>query len=161
MINAKNIPVDEVWSDPAADNTQGAINIDDAVILRGVRGRGGPQPPIRYLSDRFRSIEYGVEKVRFLLGDPSANMPVRVSFARTLAEKKFHRGIVRDLASLRYPDLKDGRPISNKPVKDGVTDHSTDACRYWAVGMVLTSPLRKMFYDLQSEKGGFRLASAA
>ena len=77
------------------------------------------------------------------------------------------RGMVRDLGSLHYAEVKDGHPIEDDMVhKDGTTDHSTDALRYWAVGMWLTKrKLRSLEEDsrlrayLTKNKTGYSSAS--
>lgn len=161
IINSRGIVVDELWCDPAADNTQGALALDDIKIFRMLKFRRGTSA-IRYISDPYRSIEFGVEKLRVMLGDPDNGIPIRLRFARTLAERerKQQRGIVKDLAALRYPEVKDGRPITNVPVKDGVHDHAVDSLRYWSVGMWLTSPLRKLDKDLLQSKAGWKNIAA-
>ena len=145
LVNARGWPIDEIWCDPAADSTQGVIAIDDIQAIRMIKTRN--QSPIRMVMSPFhRSIEYGVEKMRVILGDPESNLPIRLKFATKLKqlERNSIRGIVRDLSAMRYPDVKDGRPITNKPLKDGITDHSTDALRYFCVGMWNTTQLRAL-----------------
>ena len=102
---------------------------------------------------------YGLvyEKTRTLLGDPDNGLPIRLFFARTMAAKEQgnQRGIVKSLSSYSYPELKDGRPITDMPEKDGVYDHDCDAIRYWAMGMWLSdSRLRDLDSALDKSKGG-------
>ena len=159
MINARGWPIDEIWVDPAADNTQSAIGIDTITMLRGIKTR--TRNSIRYVTGAFRSIPYGVDKTRTILGDIDNQIPIRVRFARRLEdlEKGRARGIVRDLLGYRYPEMKHGQPVGNLPFKDGLTDHSCDAFRYWAVGMWLTSGLRQFDPVLRSNNNlGYKVA---
>ncbi len=135
MVNAKKCPVDEIWTDPAADNTQSTTGADTLASLRAVKVRGWNRKPLRTVADFGRDIPFGVDKLRVLLGGEHG-APIRIKFSRKLAdtERGKPRGIVRDLGALRYPEIKDGRPVTDRPLKDGITDHSTDALRYWAVG---------------------------
>ena len=82
-------------------------------------------------------------------------------FSSIESERSKQRGIVKDLAALQYPEMKDGRPVHDVPLKDGVTDHSTDALRYWAVSRWLTVPqLRKRDPVLSKDKNlGYRIAA--
>jgi len=43
------------------------------------------------------------------------------------------RGIINSLQLTQYPETKEGRPLKEKPVKDGLYDHSLDALRYYLV----------------------------
>ena len=156
IMNDRGWPIDEVWCDPAADATQGAMSLDTLTMLQELKGRGRSRPPsICYISGPFRSISYGVDKVRTLLGDGEKQM-TRLFFSRSLAEKEARgssgrtpRGILRDTMAYAYPPAKDGRPITDDPLKDGIHDHGVDALRYLGVGMWLTSPLRDLDYELR------------
>jgi hypothetical protein len=135
QVNARGYYPDEIWTDPAADNTQSATGADTLAALRMIKVRGINRRPLRTVADYGRDIAFGVDKTRVLLGGEHGQ-PIRIKFARALAraEQGRPRGIVRDLGALRYPEIKDGRAVTDKPLKDGVTDHSTDAFRYFAVG---------------------------
>lgn len=162
QVNQRGHEIDEIWVDPAADNTQSAFNIDTLRIMRGIKTRS--EKPVRYITGHFRRITYGVDKLRTILGDPEEDpnrYPIRIWFSKKLVrqEKKLSRGIVRDLSRYHYPEVKEGRPITDEPVKDGVSDHACDAFRYWAVGMWLTTPLRDLDYKLQGTKPGYKVAA--
>ena len=43
------------------------------------------------------------------------------------------RRVVRALRGYRYPDTKDGRPVSDHPMKDGLYEHAMDALRYGVI----------------------------
>lgn len=45
------------------------------------------------------------------------------------------RGIVAALQQSAYPEAKDGRPVEDKPVKDGLYDHALDALRYAVINL--------------------------
>lgn len=138
QVNERGWPIDEIWTDPAADNTQSATGIDTLISLRTIKARG--VSPIRTVANFGRDIPFGIEKARVLLG--GEGQPTRIRFARSLAEaeRTKPRGIVKDLGALKYPEMKDGRPVTDKPLKDGVSDHSTDSFRYGCVGLWMTMP---------------------
>jgi hypothetical protein len=143
-VNGRKWPVHEIWCDPAADNTQSAMSIDTIQMLKGIECK--TNTPIRYISGAFRSVGFGVDKARTILGDPGNGLPVRVKFAKRLQEieSRSPRGIVKDLISYRYGEDRLGRRLGSDPLKDGTTDHACDAFRYWAVGMWLTTGLRRL-----------------
>jgi hypothetical protein len=145
MINDRGWPVDEIWCDPAADQTQSAMSLDTIDMLREVKRRRKYTGAIRYITGPYRRITYGVDKVRVLLGDPDRGQPIRVYFAKHLLEQEqnMDRGIVKDLSRYRYGEVKDDKPVTDVPMKDGKTDHGCDAFRYFGVGAWLTSPLRQ------------------
>lgn len=143
--------LDEIWTDPAADATQSALNLDTIDMLKLLPTRS--DEPIKYITGPYRSLGYGVDKMRVLLGDPESGLPIRVRFAKNLEsyERNRSRGIVKDLLSYRYPDEKPGRrAFGPDPLKDGITDHSNDALRYWGIGMWLTSGLRDILEKARS-----------
>ena len=45
--------------------------------------------------------------------------------------------------SYRYPEHKDGTPLKNTPLKDGVHDHGIDALRY---GLINKFPIKEYKY---------------
>lgn len=143
-VNARGWPIDEVWCDPAADQTQSALDFDTLDVAKRIKFREGLEPCIRFVRPPFNSIKFGVDKVRTLLGDPEANLPIRMKFAKRLEEleRGQSRGIVKSLQNYKYPDEKPDRAVSNNPLKDGVTDHDNDALRQLIVGLWLTSPLK-------------------
>ena len=158
MINQRKYPIDEVWCDPAGDATQSASAIDTFASMRAITPRALGTRTLRSIVDPFRSVSWGVDKVRMLLGGYEG-IPIRLKFARRLLklEQGKPRGIVRDLGSYKYPEERDDKAIGDDPLKDGVHDHSCDALRYWAVGRWLTVPsLRKKdIFIARSGKLGF------
>lgn len=144
MVNARGWDIDEVWIDPAADATQSAFGIDTLTVLQALRSR--TPDPIRTIphAGPWRSIPFGIERLRALLdwGGNGKQYP-RLRFAKRLEaiERSMKRGIVKDMQALVYPDPTPG--IARRldfPVKDGMTDHSVDSAKYWAVGMYMTVP---------------------
>lgn len=160
-VNDLGVPIDEIWCDPAADQTQSTLNLDTLQMLKGVKTRA--EGAVRYISGPFRSVEYGVDKVRTLLGDPEASLPVRIFFARCLIQSERgarQRGILKDLAAYRYPEEKDLHAVKDQPLKDGVHDHACDALRMFGVGMWLTSPLRELDPKLKEhQQAGYKRAA--
>lgn len=164
MVNAlwkeEGLPVDEIWCDPAADQTQSTYSIDTITMMHEIVSR--VEAPIRYVTGPYRSIRYGIDKMRTLLGDPEILQPVRMRFSTALAKLERTRGVLRDITAYRYPEEKDGRATHDEPLKDGRTDHSMDALRQFAVGMWLTSPLREKDPKLREiRERGYRLAPRA
>lgn len=155
-VNARGWPIDEIWCDPAADQTQSALDFDTLDVARGINFRNADDPCIRYVRPPFTSIKFGVDKVRTMLGDPEAGLPIRVKFAKRLEaiECPQSRGIVKSLQNYKYPEEKPDRPVGNNPLKDGVTDHDNDAFRQWVVGMWLTSPLKELDRDIRKRSQG-------
>jgi len=166
-VNGRGWPIDEIWSDPAAGATQSTLNLStldmmNAIKVRG-RSRGRGVDAVRFIAGAFRSIPFGVERLRVLLGDQDIGLPIRVRFAGRLegAERRSKRGIVKDLMALTYPQAKPGVKLDH-PIKDGITDHSTDALRYWAVGMWLTTDLYNLdpvIAQMAGNKPGYRHAA--
>jgi hypothetical protein len=154
--------IDEIWTDPAADATQSAFNLDTIAMLRGIKTRGNAG--IRYITGPYRSIAFGVDKMRTLFGDPEIGQPIRLRFARGLRtyEQNRQRGVVKDHLGYHYPDHKIGRPYAIDPVKDGITDHSCDALRYWGVGMWVSTNLRALDKEMREEaqrNPGYKIAA--
>jgi hypothetical protein len=140
----KGLQIDEVWIDPAAGGHQSTTGIDTLTVVQNIESRNGQRGHVRSIG-KYRDIAFGVDKARTLLGGYEG-FPIRVHFTKRLVEEERGkmRGIVKDLASLRYHEMKDGRPISDVPLDDGVSSHSTDCFRYWAVSRWLVVPeLRK------------------
>lgn len=162
QVNRKNYPIDEIWVDPAASATQSATGMDTAKVLRHIEARSINKRAVRLLSQRYRDITWGIDKTRILLGGHE-DFPIRILFSKQLIENERgkDRGIVKDLSCIQYPEAKDGRPITDLPLKDGKTDHSTDALRYFAVSRWLTTPeLRRRDPELAKDKNlGYRLAA--
>jgi hypothetical protein len=159
QVNARGWPIDEIWCDPAADNTQELVALDTLKALRMIKTRN-TKNPIRLIVNPWRSIAFGIDKVRTLLG--GEDMPTRLWFAKSLYEQEsnWQRGILKDLAAYRYPEMKDGHQIADVPLKDGMSDHSNDALRYLTVGLWLTTALRKLDPVLMSNKNpGYRVAA--
>jgi hypothetical protein len=160
IVNRRGYPIDEVWVDPAAGAKQSIAAIDIFTALRQIKPRVRHTRMLRAIT-KFRDINFGIDKLRVLLGGYEGQ-PIRLMFAKRLVKMEHHkpRGIVKDLASLRYPEVKDGRAIVDTPLKDGITDHSTDALRYWAVGRWMTEPaLRNKDEMLKREKSlGYKAA---
>jgi hypothetical protein len=140
QVNARKWPIDEIWCDPAADNTQSLSGTDTIQALLGIKTR--EQAAVRIIkSPVFRHIPWGVDKARVLFGGYEG-LPVRLRFAERLRamEAGGTRGVMRDHISLRYPEAKDGKAVDDVPLKDGLTDHHTDATRYFVIGRFMSLP---------------------
>jgi hypothetical protein len=146
IVNARGWPIDEIWCDPAADNTQSALDLDTLDIAQSIIFRGEMEPTIRYPMPPFNRIRFGVDKVRTMLGDEALGLPPRLFFANRLrdVEEGQKRGVVKCHQNYRYYPEKYGQAVRGDPWKDGVNDHCCDMVRYFSVGMWLTSPLRSI-----------------
>lgn len=160
LVNLRKHPIDEIWCDPAADNTEGTTGIDAVSALRMLTCRN--TAPIRMIGGRYRDVAFGVDKTRVLLGG-AHGQPIRLRFTRKLEqmERGKERGLIRSLSSYSYPEVKDRRAVLDQPLKDGVYDHDNDALRYWAIGRWLCEPvLRSMDPTLlKSTDPGYRTAA--
>ena len=81
-----------------------------------------------------RHIQTGVDRVRDRLLSPSGVRGLKVAVRLTtrahhLSLPEDRVGMDRSFRNYHYPD---GKP-TDKPEKDGITDHAMDAIRYWAV----------------------------
>ena len=89
--------------------------------------------------------------------------PIRLRFTKELVEKERpeQRGVVKDTARISYGETREGRPLTNIPIKDGLTDHSTDALRYFAVGRYLVTPeLRSRHPEMAKDPNlGYRVVA--
>ena len=122
MVNSKKYPIDEIWTDPAADNTQSISALDTIGLLSKINTRS--RDALRSV-DVYRDIRFGVDKLRVLLGGYN-DLPRRIHFSRHLLneERKLGRGAILSTAALRYPEAKDGKPVTDLPLKDGINDHA-------------------------------------
>ena len=145
---ANGVQIDDIWVDPAADSTEQATAVDVMTVLDAITCRN--RKAVKWICGMFRGIEFGVEKLRVLLGDPERGQEIRlfVSPAVFASERNVgenhNRGIVKALSAYQYPEHKEGRPSTENPQKDGIHDHACDAARYGAVGLWLTTPLRQL-----------------
>jgi len=146
----EGIAIDQIWCDPAADSREQATGVKVMQALSLIKRRT-KRSNISYVAGAFTGISYGVERVRALIGDPDNGQHIRLLFARHLAEASSYRGIVRSLTAYSYPEVKDGRPVSDIPAKDGTFDHAVDALRYLIVGLWLSDPnLWRLDHDAQT-----------
>jgi hypothetical protein len=128
----KGYSVERIWCDPAGDGMQSATGMTDVLAVRAHRCVG-TRPEIRFTTDpKWRHIPNGIGIVRGLLRN--ARQEIRLYVARSLDKPKATRGVVKDLEGYAYPEAKDGKPVGDLPVKDGLHDHGCDGIRYFAVG---------------------------
>jgi hypothetical protein len=124
---ARGYAVESIVCDPAGDGTQAATGLSDVSVLRDKR----PGLRVRFLTDpRWRHIPTGIGLVRGMLRNQRGE--TRLWVARSLDKPKAARGIVKDLEQYAYPEAKDGHPVGDTPIKDGLHDHGCDAVRYFA-----------------------------
>lgn len=127
----KGYRVDEIDCDPAGDGVQSSTGLGDVAVLKQVRCPGG-RPGVHFTTEpRWRHIPNGVSIVRGMLRNARGEIGLYV--AKALDKPKSTRGVVKDLEGYAYPEARDGKPIGDDPVKDGLHDHGMDALRYFAV----------------------------
>lgn len=157
--NQKNdIGIDEIWVDPAADTKSQATEIDVMRVLRQVKTRQRSRS-MRYTRGIFSGIEFGVERTRVMLGNPDMGQTIRMYISRAVSDderRRAHaygnRGVVKSLSAYCYPEIKDGRPVLDVPLKDNLHDHAMDALRYLCVGLCLTTSLRNTVLEVRDRK---------
>jgi len=114
-----------IHPDPAGDAVNSQSNMTD---IRCLTHAGFP---VKYTTrQRLRYIPTGVEIVRSRLCN---SVGERRLFIATQEGKVSCPSLLRDIQRYRYPDTKAGRAVSDHPLKDGMTDHTMDALRYWAI----------------------------
>jgi len=118
--------VDQIACDPAGAARDQASGLASVELLRAEWG-----DIVRYTSDPLdTSIPAGIDRVRGALC-PSDGSPPRLYVERRLARADAsYRGLVKALAGYAYPVERDGRQVSDHPVKDGTYEHAMDALRY-------------------------------
>jgi hypothetical protein len=167
-VNERKHPIDEIWCDPAAKAKQSQTGTSTLRSLRDINTRGfthdgRKKRSIRTLAGRSRDIEFGIERMRVLLGGydngTEEGAPIRLVWHRRVveAEKGRERGSFKDIASSAYPEFR-GRVVDDQPIKDGIVDHSRDALRYWSTGMWMTERfLRKSLKGFEGT--GYQVAA--
>jgi hypothetical protein len=154
MNKNRDYHIDEIWCDPAADAKDQATEINVMQVLRDIKCRNKYTKNIRYTTGLYSGISWGVERTRVLLGNPEEEREPMLYFNRHMVarEKASNgRGVIKSLSALSYP-TKEGKPVVDEPEKDGVHDHATDALRYGAVGLYLTTGLRQHLAAMKVKK---------
>ncbi len=132
QIRAKGLPYVNVIADPAGRAVQDTSGIDSVSMLQMELGTRIQHPP-----HSLREIRTGINHVRLAL-DPARGAPY-MYFARKLSANRDPRGIVNSMRALSYPEPRDGKPLDDNPIKDGITDHQTDLVRYLTVSLIPNS----------------------
>ena len=118
MIESKRYYVRDYYGDPAGMQAQGQSGLGDIEIFR----RRGIN--IKSIRDKVsRSISSGVSHVRGFIENAQGQ--------RFFHLDKKCIGLAADLENYRYPEAKEGKDLKPEPLKDGKTDHSMDALRYF------------------------------
>ncbi len=69
-------------------------------------------------------------------------------FFSTSLNNHHPRGVLSALRVYSYPEEADGKPVCEKPIKDGISDHACDALRYYIVARLPSrSRLRMISYS--------------
>lgn len=132
-------PLDEIVCDPAGNNSSTAENITDIRVLRECF----PGVNVRYTYNRrVRHIPTGINIVNARILSASGKRRLLMSIElwdRGLKDRrrgdgytkaKRGRSMAFTIVRLKYAEDKDGRALSNEPVKCPVDSHCGDALRY-------------------------------
>lgn len=126
----------EVHCDPAADATNPDSGLPTLQAMRSALAARGFTATFRFQTDpKWRYIPTGVSILRGML--LNARKEIRLYVARSLADPKKKRGVVKDFEGYAYPEAKDGKPVGDHPLKDGLHDHGCDGVRYFGVNLFL------------------------
>lgn len=123
QVKAKGYRVDATYCDPAGDGSQPAVGISDVQLVRAA----GFQPKF-VTAPRLRHIPFGIALLRGLLCN--VRRETRLWVAKSLDNQRAKRGVVKDFEGYAYPEAKDGKPVGDEPLKDGLHDHGVDGWRY-------------------------------
>jgi hypothetical protein len=127
IIKAKGYPLRWCIMDPAGLTTEQTSGESVAEIVANALNLD-----VEYETDPdLRSIVNGVELVDRAL-KPAVGAPM-LYFASTLEENENRRAVLRAIRAYCYPKDKEGKPLSDKPEKDGITDHAMDCLRYFFI----------------------------
>ena len=118
MIKSKPYAITEFYGDPAGMQAQGQSGLGDIEIFR----RHGIF--VKSVRDKVsRLIPSGVSHVRGFIENAHGQRFVHLD-NRCL-------GLAEDLEGYRYPEAKEAKELKADPLKDGRSDHSMDAFRYF------------------------------
>lgn len=119
--------LDEGCGDPAGAGVEASSGLTEVHIAQTVLGIR-----IKYTrSPRLRNVRNGIEHVARMLR-PSHGIPL-LYFSEKCNQHKSIRSVCRAIRAYAYEKDKEGKPIPNEPLKDGLTDHAMDDLRYYAV----------------------------
>ena len=117
-----------VYSDPAAASANITVGYSDVDVWEAAGWR------VEYPTDpASRAITNGIEQIRSMLAPVQGNP--RLWLHESLKRDPSKRGILASLEGSEYPEPKDGKPVDDKPTKDGILDHARDALRYGVVSL--------------------------
>ncbi len=134
LIVAKAYPLSYVLPDPAGKAEQSSSGTNDIAIVQGFMHRGaiGGRMMMKK-SAAMRFIPTGVDHVKRMLAPVTG--PPMLYFKKELCESKDPRSVWNALNAYGYgAEDKDG-PISQVPIKDGISDHQSDLTRYIAINL--------------------------
>lgn len=124
-----------IYCDPAGDAHDQATGLQSVAMMRREFGE-----IVRFSHEpKWRDIRNGVALMQGELSPADGTDP-RLYLSAAL-KSGGARGIVSALRGYRYPDAKEGRPVSDLPVKDGKIDHVMDATRYAVCGLARDAAL--------------------
>jgi len=127
LIKAKGYPLRRCIFDPAGLAKEQTSGVSVAEIIANELNL-----EVEYETDpSLRSVINGIELVDRMLS-PTTGDPM-LYFARSLDESADPRAVLRAIDVYHYPKDAEGKPVSDNPVKDGVTDHAMDDLRYLAI----------------------------
>jgi hypothetical protein len=122
--------VDYCIADPAGRASSSRSNMSDVEEAEDLL-----DVPFEFPEEHNRGIRTGIDRVKTclnpFLGEPS------IYFADKLWHETNRRGIIQAMRAYSFPQEKEGRPISDEPVKDGISDHACDCIRYLTITKLL------------------------
>ncbi len=114
----RRYPIMNYFCDPAGGGVQSTSGVGDIEIFR----RHGINP--RFKTDKVsRTVPAGIELVRSYVENARGK-------ARLFVSDKC-KGVIEDFETYRYPERKQDSRLKDEPLKDGRSDHSMDALRYF------------------------------
>ena len=111
-----------VAPDPSGEAENSRAAIDDVNACREIFGFGLVH---KNFSARERVIEWGCARIRDLMLSASGRVRLRIH--------PRCRYLLRCIENYKYPDRKEGQPVADSPLKDGIHDHGIDALRYLVI----------------------------
>jgi hypothetical protein len=119
-VKEKNYKITRCYGDPAGYQVSSSTGIGEAELFRQATG-------LRTFALRdktSRSIASGISHVRSFFENAKGLRRIHIN--------KKCEGLMADLETYRYPEHKDN-DLKNIPIKDGKSDHSMDAFRYYFI----------------------------
>lgn len=117
--------VEIIGCDPAGDARSSSAQVAGWTDVDGVR-KAWPKSRVLFSTDpKHRSPEWRASQIRALLKNAAGETRIVIDPSCKRTIRMFENSV--------YPEHKDGKPMGQEPVKDGVVDHIRDALGYGLV----------------------------